>query len=70
MTIETFQGGDPGDEQVERCAFVFSGERRLQCCLPLGHLAQHETEGLPECCYTPMQCAGKTSCPKNPACSS
>lgn len=28
------------------------------------------TPGLPELCYTPAECAGRTSCPRRPSCSS
>lgn len=32
--------------------------------------ARERSPGLPECCFTPSACAGRTSCPRNPACSS
>lgn len=63
---------DPGDEQ-QRCVFSkyrLGTDRVHQCILPLHHLGRHESEGLPECCYTKNECFGRTSCPRNPSCSS
>lgn len=48
------------------CTFEKDG---IRCSLPEGHPCKHESDGLPYFCYVPMECWGRTSCPRHPACS-